>query len=31
MNDYTISENLFKNEKDEIYFELFKESNVYKN
>ena len=28
MNDYTILENLFKNEQDEIHFELFKESNV---
>ena len=30
MNDYTILENLFKNEQDEIHFELFKESNVIK-
>ena len=30
MNDYTILENLFKNEEDEIHFELFKESNVIK-
>ena len=30
MNDYTILENLFKIEQDEIYFELFKESNVIK-
>ena len=28
MNDYTILENLFKNEQDEIHFDLFKESNV---
>ena len=28
MNDYTILENLFKNEQDEIHFYLFKESNV---
>ena len=31
MNDYSILENLFKNEQDEIHFELFKESNVIKN
>ena len=30
MNDYTISENLFKDEQDEIHFDLFKESNVIK-
>ena len=30
MNDYTILENLFKNEQDEIHFNLFKESNVIK-
>ena len=30
MNDYTILENLFKDEQDEIYFDLFKESNVIK-
>ena len=30
MNDYTILENLFKNEQDEIYFKLFKESNIIK-
>ena len=30
MDDYTILENLFKNEQDEIHFELFKESNVIK-
>ena len=30
MNDYTILENLFKNEQDEIHFDLFKESNVIK-
>ena len=30
MNDYSILENLFKNEQDEIYFDLFKESNVIK-
>ena len=30
MNDYTISENLFKNEQDEIHFDLFKEANVIK-
>ena len=30
MNDYTILENLFENEQDEIHFELFKESNVIK-
>ena len=28
MNDYRILENLFKNEQDEIHFDLFKESNV---
>ena len=28
MNDYTILENLFKDEQDEIHFDLFKESNV---
>ena len=30
MNDYTVLENLFKNEQDEIHFNLFKESNVIK-
>ena len=30
MNDYSILKNLFKNEQDEIHFELFKESNVIK-
>ena len=30
MNDYTILENLFKNEQDEIHLDLFKESNVIK-
>ena len=30
MNDYTILENLFKNEQDEIHFALFKESNIVK-
>ena len=30
MNDYTILENLFKNEQDEIHFDLFKESNFIK-
>ena len=30
MNDYTILENLFKNEQDEVHFDLFKESNVIK-
>ena len=30
MNDYTILENLFKNEQYEIHFKLFKESNVIK-
>ena len=30
MNDYTILENLFKNEQDEIHFDLFEESNVIK-
>ena len=30
MNDYTILENLFKDEQDEIHFDLFKESNVIK-
>ena len=28
MEDYSILENLFKNEQDEIHFDLFKESNV---
>ena len=28
MDDYIILENLFRNEQDEIHFELFKESNV---
>ena len=30
MTDYTILENLFKNEQDEIHFDLFNESNVIK-
>ena len=30
MNDYSILENLFKNEQDEIHFDLFKKSNVIK-
>ena len=30
MNNYTILENLFKNEQDEIHFDLFKGSNVIK-
>ena len=30
MNDYSILENSFKNEQDEIHFDLFKESNVIK-
>ena len=30
MDDYTILENLFKNQQDEIHFDLFKESNVIK-
>ena len=30
MNDYIVLENLFKNEQDEIHFDLFKESNVIK-
>ena len=30
MNDYSILKNLFKNEQDEIHFDLFKESNVIK-
>ena len=30
MNSYTILENLFKDEQDEIHFDLFKESNVIK-
>ena len=30
MNNYTLLENLFKNEQDEIHFELFKESNAIK-
>ena len=30
MNDYSILENLFKNEQDEVHFDLFKESNVIK-
>ena len=30
MNDYTILVNLFKDEQDEIHFDLFKESNVIK-
>ena len=30
MNDYTILENLFRNEQDEIHFNLFKELNFLK-
>ena len=30
MNDYTILENLFKNEQDGTHFELFKEPNIIK-
>ena len=30
MNDYSILENIFKNEQDGIHFDLFKESNVIK-
>ena len=30
MEDYVILENLFKNEQDEIHFDLFKESNLIK-
>ena len=30
MDDYTILENLFRNEQDSIHFDLFKESNVIK-
>ena len=30
MDDYTILENLFKNEQDEIHFDFFKESNIIK-
>ena len=30
MNNYSILENLFKEEQDEIHFDLFKESNVIK-
>ena len=30
MNNYSILENLFKNEQDEIHFALFKESNIIK-
>ena len=30
MEDYTILENLFRNEQDEIHFDLFKESNIIK-
>ena len=30
MEDYTILENLFRNEQDEIYYNLFKESNIIK-
>ena len=30
MDDYTILENLFRNEQDEIHFDLFKEANVIK-
>ena len=30
MNDYTILENLFKDEQDEIHFDLFRESDVIK-
>ena len=30
MENYTILENLFRNEQDEIYYNLFKESNIIK-
>ena len=30
MNNYTILEKIFKNEQDEIHFDLFEESNVIK-
>ena len=30
MEDYTILENLFRNDQDEIYYNLFKESNIIK-
>ena len=30
MNDYTILENLFKDEQDEIHFDLFKRIECYK-
>ena len=30
MDDYTILENLFKDEQDGIHFDLFKDSNVIK-
>ena len=30
MEDYTILENLFRNVQDEIHFDLFKESNIFK-
>ena len=30
MDDYTILENLFRNEQDEVHFDLFKESNIIK-
>ena len=30
MEDYTILENLFRNEQDEIHFDLFKVSNIIK-
>ena len=30
MDDYTILENLFRNEQDEIHFDLLKESNAIK-
>ena len=30
MNDYSILENLFKNEQDEIHFAVFKELNIIK-
>ena len=30
MEDYTILENFFRNEQDEIHFDLFKESNIIK-
>ena len=30
MDDYTILENLFRKEQDEMHFDLFKESNIIK-